>query len=189
MRKLPSKYAWLSKEGAPKMLAEALRHYGTLEHVGKGSNVNIMAWAKEVGVIGWYPDDDVPWCGLFVAVVCKRCNYPHPNWANVLGARYWGDGPKGAWKGYGRKIPFAQASLWDILVFTRPGGAHVGFYVGENDHAYLVYGGNQSNAVGFVFIAKSRLTDVRRPDYKIGVPGNIRKIYLSETGELSTNEA
>ncbi len=185
---LPDKYKWLYKEQSPSMLVEALRHYGTLEHAGKGSNPNILAWAKEVGVSGWYPDDDVAWCGLFVAMVCLRRLYPHPNWANVLGARYWADDPNGKWKGYGKKIAKKDASLWDILVFVRPGGNHVGFYVGENDHAYLVFGGNQSNAVGFAWIAKDRCIDVRRPAYKVQ-PANIRKIYLSETGELSSNEA
>lgn len=187
MKTLPKEYAWLLNEAGPKMLIEALRHYGTLEHVGKGSNPNILAWAKEVGVSGWYPDDDVAWCGLFVAVVCKRCNYAHPNWANVLGARYWADGP--TWKGYGLKIPIAEAKFMDILVFNRPGGNHVGFYIGETKDAFCVLGGNQSNSVGFTWIAKNRCIDVRRPDYQIGVPKNIRKIYLNKTGALSQNEA
>lgn len=185
---LPDKYKWLYKETGPSMLLESLRHYGTLERVGKGSNVNITSWAKEVGVSGWYLDDDIPWCGLFVAVVCKRRLYPHPNWANILGARYWADDPKGKWTGYGLKIAKEDASLWDILVFSRLSGEHVCFYVGENEQAYLCYGGNQSNAVGFAWIAKNRLIDVRRPDYN-KPPANIRKIILTETGELSKNEA
>jgi hypothetical protein len=69
----------------------------------------------------------------------------------------------------------------------RPGGGHVGFYVGENDNSFLVYGGNQSNAVGFAWINKTRLLGARRPKYEIGEPKNVRKIIL-ESGELSTNE-
>lgn len=180
MKQLPEKWAWLAKEGAPKMLVEALRHYGVMEHVGKGSQADISAWAKEVGVSGWYTDDDIPWCGLFVGVVVKRGGYPFTS-AKLLAARLWLE--------YGKQVPTASAALWDILVFSRPGGGHVGFYVGENDHAYLVYGGNQSNAVGFAWIDKARCIGVRRPAYKIGVPGNVRKIYLSETGFLSTNES
>ena len=162
------------------MLVEALRHYGTLEHVGKGSNPNIMAWAKEVGVSGWYPDDDIPWCGLFVAIVTQRCLYPHPRPHMVLAAKEWAT--------YGVPV-VGPACLWDILVFSRPGGNHVGFCVGFNGHAYLVFGGNQSNAVGFAWIDKSRLIAKRRPAYKLGVPANVRPILLSETGELSKNEA
>jgi len=184
---LPKKFQWLNKETGPKMLLEALRHYGLLEHVGKGSNVNIMQWAKEVSVSGWYTDDDIPWCGLFVGVVVKRNNYPFSA-ARLLAAKQWADDPDGKWKGYGIKVAIKDASLWDILVFVRPGGGHVGFYVGENANAFLVYGGNQSNAVGFAWIDKARCIDVRRPAYKVP-PANIRKILLSEVGELSKNEA
>jgi len=177
---LPEKYKWLSKEGAPKMLVEALKHYGIMEKVGKGSQVDIAKWAVEVGVSGWYTDDDIPWCGLFVGVVAKRCGYPFSA-GKLLAAREWVN--------WGVGVAKANAKLWDVLVFSRTGGGHVGFYVGENDKAYLVYGGNQSNAVGFAFIAKDRCIGVRRPAYKIGEPANVRKIYLSETGNLSTNEA
>lgn len=176
---LPAKYRWLDKEGAPKMLVEALRHYGTLEHKGKGSNPNITAWAKEVGVNGWYTDDDIPWCGLFVGVVAKRAGYPFPA-SKLLAARQWIN--------WGEPVTKGREMLWDILVFSRSGGGHVGFYVGENDKAFLVFGGNQSNAVGFAWIDKARLLEARRPKYKIGEPNNVRKIILSETGELSTNE-
>lgn len=175
---LPKQYEWLSKEGAPKMLVEAIRHYGELEHVGKGSNPNILAWAKEVGVNGWYADDDVPWCGLFVGVVVKRAGYPIK--MDLLSAL--------SWARFGQDIPKGREMLWDILVFTRPGGGHVGFYVGETDDAFLVYGGNQANSVGFTWIAKSRLFAARRPVYKIGEPGNVRKVLLTKTGELSTDE-
>lgn len=176
---LPDKYNWLEKEHAPKMLIEAIRHFGTLEHPGKGSNPNIKAWATEVGVSGWYPDDDVPWCGLFVGVVVKRAGYPIKS--DLLSALSWAK--------FGEAIPKGREMLWDILVFTRTGGGHVGFYVGESKTAFLVYGGNQSNAVGFAWIAKERLFAARRPVYKIGEPDNVRKILLTESGELSTNEA
>lgn len=176
---LPTKYNWLSSEGAPKMLVEALRHYGTLELVGKGSNPNITKWAKEVGVSGWYTDDDIPWCGLFVGVVAKRCGYAFSA-AKLLAAKEWNN--------WGNPVTKGREMLWDILVFQRPGGGHVGFYVGENSHAFLVYGGNQSNAVGFAWIAKDRLLGARRPKYLIGEPANVRKIILTETGELSKNE-
>jgi uncharacterized protein (TIGR02594 family) len=180
MAELPNKYQWLYKEGAPKMLVEALKHYGVLEHVGKGSNPNITKWAKEAGVSGWYTDDDIPWCGLFVGMVALRAGYPFS--ANkLLAAKEWAK--------WGTHADIHNAMLWDILVFQRPGGGHVGFYVGENDHAFLVYGGNQSNAVGFTWVAKERCIAVRKPAYKVGQPENVRKIILTEAGELSTNEA
>lgn len=177
---LPIKYSWLAKEGAPKMLIEALKHYGIMEHPGKGSNPDIAKWAKEVGVSGWYTDDDIPWCGLFVGMVAKRCGYAFD--ANkLLAAKEWAK--------WGTKVTEGREMLWDILVFVRPGGGHVGFYVGENNKAFLVYGGNQSNAVGFAWVAKERLLAARRPIYKAGEPENVRQIVLTETGGLSNNEA
>lgn len=179
MKQLPIKWAWLANEGAPKMLVEALCHYGTMEKPGKGSNPDISNWAREAGVSGWYTDDDIPWCGLFVGIVAKRAGYPFTA-AKLLSARAWAD--------YGVAVNKATPALWDILVFIRPGGGHVGFYAGENDKAFLVYGGNQSNAVGFAWIDKARLLAVRRPAYAIGTPRNIRRIFLTYNGEISTNE-
>jgi uncharacterized protein (TIGR02594 family) len=176
---LPEKYKWLEKEGAPKMLVEAIRHFGTLEHPGKGSNPNILAWAKEVGVSGWYTDDDVPWCGLFMGVVVKRAGYPIKS--DLLSALSWAK--------FGEEVIKGREMLWDILVFTRSGGGHVGFYVGETDTAFLVYGGNESNAVGFTWISKQRLFAARRPKYKVGEPSNVRKVLLTQDGVLSQNEA
>ncbi len=176
---LPDKYKWLNNEKAPAHMVEALSHYGVMEHPGKGSNPDITKWAKEVGVSGWYTDDDIPWCGLFVGICMKRATWSIKT--DLLSALSWAN--------FGDKVSKGQESYGDILVFTRPGGGHVGFYVGENDKAFLVYGGNQSNAVGLAWVAKDRLFAARRPHWKSAQPINVRKIYLSETGELSKNEA
>lgn len=176
--KLPEKYAWLANEGAPKMLVEGLRHYGILETAGPHNNVDILKWAQETGVSGWYTEDSIPWCGLFVGVVAKRAGYEIRS--DLLSALSWAK--------WGEAVPKGREALWDILVFSRSGGGHVGFYVGETDDSFLVYGGNQSDAVGFAWIAKSRLVAVRRPLYKIGEPKNVRKIRLSRDGSLSQNE-
>lgn len=175
---LPSKFSWLEKENAPHMLVEAISHYGILEHTGPGSNPDILAWATEVGVRGWYADDDIPWCGLFVGICAKRAGYPIKS--DLLSALSWAN--------FGEKIPKGREMLWDILVFSRAGGGHVGFYVGENASAFLVYGGNQANAVGFAWVSKERLVAAVRPNYKIGEPANVRKIILTDSGDLSTNE-
>lgn len=174
MLPLPPKYSWLYDEKAPKILLEALKHYGTLEHPGHGSNPNILEWAKELDVIGWYTDDAIPWCGLFVGVVVKRCEYELP------------EGPLAAihWAKFGVAVPKGQEMLWDILVFSRTGGNHVCFYVAENDTHFLVYGGNQSNAVGFALIDKTRLIAARRCKWKVAQPANIRKIFVNDKGEL-----
>lgn len=175
---LPTKYQWLAKEGAPRMLVEAIKHYGVIETPGAGSTPDITRWAKEVGVSGWYGSDAVPWCGLFVGVVAKRAGYPHTS--QLLSAL--------SWSNWGEKVPKGREALWDVLVFARTGGGHVGFYVGETADSFLVFGGNQSDAVGFAWISKSRLVAARRPIYKIGEPANVRKIRLTRDGNLSQNE-
>lgn len=176
---LPDKYKWLNDEAGPKELKEALLLYGTLEVAGTKSNPVIMAWAKEVGVSGWYADDAVAWCGLFKGVCAKRAGWVVKS--DLLSALSWAK--------WGTEVTKGQESLGDTLIFVRPGGGHVGYYIGENDKSFLVYGGNQSDTVGFTFIAKDRLFACRRAQWKVSQPENVRKIHLSESGVLSTNEA
>jgi len=51
-----------------------------------------------------------------------------------------------------------------ILTFTRAGGGHVGFYVGEDDTHLHVLGGNQGDAVSITRIARNRLSEMRWPN-------------------------
>src|SRR3982750_3296618 len=71
----PKTAAVLFKNGAPKperfevpstmpWLEEAVHLLGLREKAGPGSNVQIIDWAKTLG-IKEYTDDDVAWCGLF----------------------------------------------------------------------------------------------------------------------------
>lgn len=175
---LPDRYAWLAKEPAPKMLVEALKLYGTRETDGPGNTPAIMAWAREIGgeVAKVYTADSVPWCGLFVATIAKRAGKPLP--ASPLWAR--------AWASWGQ--PGRQAMLGDVLVFVRSGGGHVGLYAGEDDEAYHVLGGNQGDAVSIVRIGKGRCIAIRR-HYAVGIPANVRRIFLAKSGALSTDEA
>jgi uncharacterized protein (TIGR02594 family) len=180
---LPSKYQWISNETGPKMILEALKLFGTIEVPGKGSNPTIIAWAKEVGgnVSDVYKTDEIPWCGLFMAVVAKRTGRALPK--DPLWALNWGT--------FGVKSP--DAMFGDTLVFVRKTATgstagHVGLYVGEDDSAYHVLGGNQSDQVCFTRLLKNRLYTVRRPNYNIQ-PSNVRKIILSNSGLISTNES
>lgn len=177
---VPTEYRWLWKEPGPRMLTQALKEYGTLETPGNGSNPKIIGWAQEVGesVASLYNDDDIPWCGLFMAVVAKRSQRPIPDkplWA--LSWATWGD-------------PVKTPELGDILVFKRSGGGHVGLYVGEDTtgEAFHVLGGNQSDRVNITRILKERLYASRRAPY-INVPVNIGRIFYSTKQPISTNEA
>lgn len=173
---LPKKYQWLQQEDAPRHLLKAIELYGTTEVVGPKHNPVIMEWAKETN-LKHYTNDEIPWCGLFMAVVMNRANrdvVKDPLWAR-------------SWSNFG--VVSQTPMLGDVLVFSRESGGHVGIYVGENRQSYHVLGGNQGNAVSIVLIAKNRLIACRRPPYQ-AQPLNVRKITLDSTGTIvSTNEA
>lgn len=173
---LSKQYQWLYQEPAPRHLIKAIELYNTTEVVGSKHNPVIMGWAKETGLDNVYKADEIPWCGLFVAVVLQRANrkpVKDPLWALN-------------WNKFGVKVD--KPMLGDILTFTRNGGGHVGFYVGEDAKNFFVLGGNQGNKVSIVKIAKSRLSQARRPEY-INMPTNIRSIQLCSNEVISQNEA
>lgn len=179
MLALPKGYSWLNGlSPLPKMIQEALKLYGIQEVSGARDNPYIMAWANECGLKAIYTADSVPWCGLFAAVVAKRAGYDFPStplWAL-------------SWAKFGEEA--GQPRLGDILTFTRQGGGHVGFYIGEDKKAYHVLGGNQGDQVCITRIDKMRLYRARRPIYKIGMPPTSKPYILTGVGGgLSRNEA
>lgn len=172
---LPKQYAYLLQEPAPKMLLEALKLYGTKEAEGTQDNPEILNWAKEVGIPD-YVHDSIAWCGLFMAVVAHRSG------KKVVESPLWAAN----WLKFGEKSE--KPELGDVLVFQRPGGNHVGLYVGEDSTTYHVIGGNQSDSVSITRIQKNRFRGARR-EYKVAAPANVRSIQLTPTGPVSVNEA
>jgi uncharacterized protein (TIGR02594 family) len=181
---LPPRYQWLLKlRGLPNTIKLALAEHGVAEVVGKGSNRTIIGWRDELNQAGvkvsGFSDDDIPWCGLFAAIITlRRLKHPAEVVANPLWARNWSQ--------YGYKSP--QPSLGDVLVFARGSGGHVGFYVAEDATAYHVIGGNQSNKVCINRIDKDRLLAARRPPYSV-TPGACRSFHVAASGAISSNEA
>lgn len=176
--KLPAQYKWLASETGPRILVEALKTYGTAEKPGPGSNPSILKWAEDVGLERVYKSDDTAWCGLWMAYVVKQAGWDDP--LNPLWARNW--------LNFG--TPQKVAMLGDVLVFSRGKNAgHVGLYVGEDNTAYHVLGGNQSDQVNIKRISKTRLLGVRRCPWRVNQPKNVKPVKLAATGSLSTNEA
>jgi uncharacterized protein (TIGR02594 family) len=169
---LPAAFEWLNAEPGPKMIKEALALLGTEQDLSERDNPVIMAWVTETGAdsTNIYKSDEVPWCGLFMAVVAKRAKkqvVKDPLWA-----LNWGT--------FGKYT--ATPMLGDVLVFSRttPDGkkaGHVGLYVGENLNHFFVLGGNQNDCVCIKAIAKDRLYVCRRPNYN-QQPPNVRPVYL-----------
>lgn len=175
---LPKQYAWLAGETGPRILLEGLKTYGTIEKPGPGNNPSILQWAKATGLERIYRNDATAWCGLWMAYVALQAGWEPP--LNPLWARNWLN------FGTAQK----KAGLGDILVFARgKSSGHVGIYVGEDDAAYHVLGGNQSDRVMIKRIAKGRLLGIRRCPWRINEPASVRAIKLAAAGGLSSNEA
>lgn len=176
MKLLPVPYRFLANEPGPKMLLEFLKLYDTKEVPGPGDNPLILTWAKELG-IREYNHDSIPWCGLAMAIVAHRAGKPVPN--SPLWALNWAN--------FGAVV--SQPMLGDVLTFKRDGGGHVGLYIGEDQTAYHVLGGNQADSISIIRILKGRLYKAVRPPY-INQPTNVRKIMMAPSGTpLSSNEA
>jgi uncharacterized protein (TIGR02594 family) len=169
-------YSYLKAETSPKILVNARKLIGTSEVIGDKNNPVIMQWAKELKLQSVYVADSVPWCGLFMAHVCKVSDLEIPKMP--LRAKEW--------LNFGTKQEHAM--LGDVLVFSRKGGGHVGIYVGEDAKTYRVLGGNQGDKVSIVPILKTRCIGIRRTNWKFAQPKNVRKIFLPESGIISTNE-
>jgi len=171
-------YNFLKTEQSPKILVEAYKLIGTRELIGKDNNPVILNWADELGLEKVYTADEIPWCGLFIAYVCLKAG------REVVDKPLWARN----WAKWG--TPQQVAMLGDILVFERgKSSGHVGIYVGEDATAYHVLGGNQGDSVSIVRIVKKRCIAIRRTNWRVSQPENVRVIKLDAKGTISTNEA
>ena len=107
-------YEWLQKEKSQKILVQAVKHIGVKELVGKRHSKIILSWADALGLKSTYTNDEIPWCGLFVAYCCYAQGLDvvkHPLWALN-------------WNKFGNvaQVPM----LGGVLTFTRNGGGHIG---------------------------------------------------------------
>ena len=167
----------MNKPNKPVWLDTAKNLIGVKEFPGAPSNPVILNWAKKLGkILGFnYNDDAIPWCGLFATYVLVENNYmPASVPLRASSWQTWGVG-------------LTQPSLGCVLVFTRQGGGHVGFYVSEDADYYHVLGGNQSDKVCIERIAKARCAAIRWPaGTDLPTTGPIVKKF---DGTVSTNEA
>lgn len=152
---------------------------GTREITGRKHNPTIIAWARKLGakVLGIaVTDDETPWCSTFVAHCISEAGLTPP----PIAVR------ASSWAEWGANLRADRLAPGAILVFQRPGGGHVGFYVGEDATTYHVLGGNQSNAVTITRIAKERCVARRWPR---GEPVLGGPVWASLTGTISKDEA
>lgn len=195
-RGLAPKFAFLAGTPMPPLMVRvALAELGTLETPGTADNPKILGWADEVGratdrpyddwAAGFYNDDGIPWCGLFIAVVAVRAaqgrpeRMPPDKYLSAL-----------AWAEWGVSVPIEHAAVGDVMVMGRQGGGHVTLNVGtaKGESSFFGLGGNQGDKVSIAEFGVARVRAVRRPAYQALPPG-ARRVILSSTGVLSQQEA
>lgn len=164
---LPANYAWLANEGAPRLLVEALKLYGTRELPGKQHSPAILSWLKELQ-FSWIKDDEIAWCGTALAIAAVRAGVAVRN--PEMPRAFW-------WQGWG--VPVVTPMLGDVLIFYF---SHVAIYIGEDATHYFALGGNQNNQHSIARFPKTGLKTARRTPWKIAQPANVRRIWLSPQG-------
>lgn len=165
----------------PAWLLAARAKLGTREAPGAANSPTILGWAKRIGTkaLGMvYNADSVPWCGLFVAACVTEDGIP----AAPIAVR------AKSWATWGANLRADHLSAGAVLVFERPGGGHVGFYVGEDATSYHVLGGNQGDRVSIMRLEKSRCVARRWP---LGHPVTGAPIMMTAIAgvPVSRNEA
>lgn len=148
------------------------------EIAGPRSNPAILKMARDIEAPAWFDNDDHPWCAVYANHKLWRCQLALSGEGfELLRAKSFAT--------YG--VALTQPALGCLLVFKRPEGFHVGFYLGENTTAYRVWGGNQSNQTGPAWILKSRCIAIRWPTTVTLPTGG--PILLTGAGHVSGNEA
>jgi uncharacterized protein (TIGR02594 family) len=118
-------------------------------------NARLKAWLLSDGKTLGDPKA-LPWCGDYVETAIKK-SLPKEPFTGELGKNpYWARN----WLQFGVATNPVYGA---VCVFQRESGGHVGFMVGEDKTDYYVLGGNQSDSVNIVRIAKSRFLGSRWP--------------------------
>lgn len=169
----------VARAGEPPWLTEARALIGVKELAGPANNAQIMQWADDLDQ--WYPGDDVPWCGLFVAHCMDKGAPGEPQNFNRLGARQWMQ--------YGMPADEAIPPLGAVIPMwrthkTRSVNGHVAIVTGYNATHVRGIGGNQSDQVSELWFPRDRILGVRVPVGYRGAPAP-----YAVTGQLSTREA
>lgn len=158
----------------PAWLIEARKHIGTREIKGPTHEPKILAWWKAIKR-GGIKDDETPWCAAFVGGCLEAVGIVSSRFESARSYETWG-------------MKLAAPIPGCIVVFSRDGGGHVGFVIGQDRAGnLLVLGGNQGDAVNVKSFARSRVTAYRWPA-AVPLPANDNLPTMAGTA-LSSNEA
>lgn len=156
-----------------KWLEEAQKFIGLRETVGSASNPVIVQFWKDIKR-GGIKDDATPWCAAFVGAMLERAGIRSSRFESAKSYLEWGELLK-------------EPTPGCVVVFSRDGGGHVGFVVGQDKAGnLLVLGGNQGDAVNVKAFQRSRVTGYRWP---AGVACSYDPLPVMGAAELSKVEA
>ncbi|MGU5817853.1 TIGR02594 family protein [Aeromonas caviae] len=154
-------------------IEEARKHIGLTEIKGPKHNPEIVAMWKAIKR-GGIKDDETPWCAAFVGACLER--------VGIVSTRFEGARSYVSW---GEKL--GKPVFGCVVVFSRDGGGHVGFVVGQDKAGnLLVLGGNQADAVNVKAFPRSRVTAYRWP---AGEPKPVGGLPVMAAAEFSKSEA
>jgi uncharacterized protein (TIGR02594 family) len=160
--------------GEPSWLVTARSYVGLKEIPGVQHEPTIVKWLTNLKA--WWKDDEVPWCGTYVAQ-CFSEN-------EILLPKHWYRAKD--WLNWGIKLP--SPTVGCVVVYERTGGGHVGFVVGQDSRGYLMtLGGNQGNKVSIAPFDRSRVLGYRWPDGEVIAMAPLP--LLDSDGKPSVNEA
>ena len=141
----------ISDLDAPNHVKIALKEIGIYEIKGPGHHPRILEYMK--ATTGKYSDDETPWCGAFIAWVCRKANIGVP-FAYPERAK--------AWLAFGTEI--GQPVMGAIAVKSRKGGGHVNIVVGMTPQGKLwCVGGNQNDQVNLGLYDEDVFEEFRVP--------------------------
>lgn len=132
-----------------KWMAEAKKYIGEKEYKA-GDNPFIVGLWKDIKRSG-IKTQSVPWCAAFVGAMLERAGIRSSRFESAKSYLQWG-----------KQIPEPVTGC--IVVFSREGGGHVGFVVGQDKAGnLLVLGGNQGDSVSVKEFPRTRVTGYRWP--------------------------
>jgi uncharacterized protein (TIGR02594 family) len=163
----------MSQTNEPRWIVEARKNLNVREIKGPQHCAEILQYWRDIKR-GGIKDDETPRCAAFVGAMLER--------VGIQSTRF-----ESARSYLTRGTELREPVRCIIVVFTRDGGGHVGFVVGQNENRdLLVLGGNQSDAVNVRAFARARVSGYRWPAGE-ALPGDVRLPVT--TAQKSTSEA
>jgi len=151
----------------PQWLTIARPLVGLHETPGADHNPEILGMWRAIKRSG-IQSEDTPWCAAFVGACLERAGIRSSRFESAASYLKWGvrlDGP----------------AHGCIAVFSREGGGHVGFVVGQDEAGkLLVLGGNQGDSVSIKAFPHDRVTGYRWP-VDVSIPSAPLQIGSAET--------